>query len=495
MTRVVLGVDIGTSSSKGALVDLDGRVLATAIREHDVSRPRPGWVEMPGEVWWEEFRSIARELVQTADTEVVAVGVSGMGPCVLVTDEGGIPLRPAILYGVDTRAGAQISRLTAELGRAEILERCGSELSTQAVGPKLEWLADIEPAAAASARFLFMPASWLAWNLTGAYVLDHHSASQCTPLYDTIVGEWYLPWVERIAPGYELPTLVWPGDVVGTVTDTASADTGLPAGVPVIAGTIDAWAEAVSVGAQNPGDLMLMYGTTMFLVNTISDRVTVSGLWGTVGAFPGTRNLAGGMATSGAITGWLRSLFGSPSFSELLAEADAAGPGAHGLLMLPYFAGERTPIADPDARGVITGLTVEHSRGDLYRAALEATAMGVRHNVDALTAAGGLVKRVVAVGGGTQGGLWTQVVSDVTGLEQLIPRVTIGASYGAAFLAASTVRNVDISEWNPIVTRVVPRADFPYDRLYSLYLELYRATAPIVHALAARQGSYRDDYE
>jgi xylulokinase len=233
----------------------------------------------------------------------------------------------------------------------------------------------------------------------------------------------------------------------------------------------------------------------MFLVNTISDRVTVSGLWGTVGAFPGTRNLAGGMATSGAITGWLRSLFGSPGFPELLAEADAAGPGAHGLLMLPYFAGERTPIADPDARGVITGLTVEHSRGDLYRAALEATAMGVRHNVDALTAAGGLVKRVVAVGGGTQGGLWTQVVSDVTGLEQLIPRVTIGASYGAAFLAASTVRNVDISEWNPIVTRVVPRADFPYDSLYSLYLELYRATAPIVHALAARQGSYRDDSE
>lgn len=486
-------VDIGTSSSKGVLVDLEGRVLATATREHDVSRPHPGWVEMPGEVWWDEFRSLARELVQTADADVVAVGVSGMGPCVLVTDGAGVPLRPAILYGVDTRAGEQIAQLTAELGGAEILERCGSDLSTQAVGPKLQWLADIEPEVAAAARLLFMPASWLAWNLTGAYVLDHHSASQCTPLYDTIVGEWHSPWVERIAPGYQLPPLVWPGDVVGTVTGTASAATGIPTGVPVIAGTIDAWMEAVSVGAQNPGDLMLMYGTTMFLINTISDRVAVPGLWGTVGAFPGTRNLAGGMATSGAITAWLRGLFGAPGYPELLSEADAAGPGAHGLLMLPYFAGERTPIADPDARGVIAGLTVEHTRGDLYRAALEATAMGVRHNVEALRTAGGRVERVVAVGGGTQGGHWTQVVSDVTRLEQLIPRVTIGASYGAAFLAASVLHAIDIAEWNPIVDRVSPSDDFTYDGLYSLYLELYRATAPVVHALAAPEDSHHNN--
>jgi xylulokinase len=489
MTRVVLGVDIGTSSSKGVLVDFSGRVIASATREHEVDRPHPGWVEMPAEVWWNEFRSLSRELAKTADAEVVAVGVSGMGPCVLVTDGGGMPLRPAILYGVDTRAGVQIERLSAELGPSAILERCGSELSTQAVGPKLEWIADSEPDVAVAARRLFMPASWLAWNLTGAYVLDHHSASQCTPLYDTVAGEWYGPWVARIAPRCELPPLVWPGDVAGRVTDAAARDTDLPAGIPVIAGTIDAWTEAVSVGAQNPGDLMLMYGTTMFLVNTISERVTAPGLWGTVGAFPGTRNLAGGMATSGAITGWLRGLFGSPDYRELLAEAESAGPGAHGLLMLPYFAGERTPIADPDARGVIAGLTVGHTRGDLYRAALEGTAFGVRHNIEALGAAGGSVQRVVAVGGGTQGRLWTQVVSDVTGLEQLIPRVTIGASYGAAYLAAATLAPVDIAEWNPIAARVHPRPGLGYDELYRLYLELYPATAPIAHALASVQKS------
>jgi len=486
---VVLGVDIGTSSSKGVLVALDGTVVATVVRSHSVDRPRPGWVEMGAEVWWDEFASIARELVASAGEPVVAVGVSGMGPCVALADDSGAPLRPAILYGVDTRATAQIERLTASLGADEILSRGGSALSTQAAGPKIAWVAENEPDVFAAARKLFMPASWLAFKLTGEYVLDHQSASQCSPLYDSVAQQWYEPWAAPIVGQIELPRLVWADTVVGAVSAAASDETGLPAGIPVVSGTIDAWTEAVSVGAQTPGDLMLMYGTTMFLVNTIADRITIPELWGTVGAFEGTRNLAGGMATSGAITGWLRELFGSPDYPTLLTEAADSAPGAHGLLMLPYLAGERTPIADPDARGIIAGLTIEHTRGDLYRAALEATAMGVRHNVEAIRAAGGTIERVVAVGGGTQGDLWLQIVSDVTGLTQVVPSVTIGASYGAAFLAAGAVASVDIGVWNAVERTVSPRRELAanYHELYSLYRELYPATASIVHVLAARQ--------
>ena len=486
---VVLGVDVGTSSTKGVLVDLSGRVVATAVREHDVSRPRPGWVEMDAEVWWDEFVSIARELMATTQEIVVAVGVSGMGPCVALADGDGVPLRPAILYGVDTRATQQIARLTAELGADEILARGGSALSTQAAGPKIAWVAENEPAVFGAARKVFMPASFLAYRLSGTYVLDHQSASQCSPLYDSVAQEWYWPWAGPIVGDIELPPLVWSDSIVGTVTSTAAAATGLPVGTPVVSGTIDAWTEAVSVGAQQPGDLMLMYGTTMFLVNTIADRITIPELWGTVGAFEGTRNLAGGMATSGAITGWLRGLVGSPDYPTLLAEAAASGPGAHGLLMLPYFAGERTPIADPDARGVIAGLTIEHTRGDLYRAALEATALGVRHNVEAIRAAGGSIERVVAVGGGTQGDLWLHVVSDVTGLTQEVRSVTIGASYGAAFLAARAVASVSIDEWNPVQRMVEPDATLAasYDELYALYRDLYPTTAAVMHALAERQ--------
>ena len=488
-----VGVDIGTSSSKGVLVSATGAVLATATREHAVERPAPGFVEMDARIWWDEFVAIVRELLASpaaADVAVGAVGVSGMGPCVLVTDAEGVPLRPAILYGVDTRATEQIERLTDELGGADhIRQRCGSALSTQAVGPKLAWLAENEPVIASGSRRLFMPSSWLGFRLTGAYYLDHHSASQCAPMHDAAAQDWLQDWAGLVAPWVELPPLLWPGEVAGTVTPAAARETGLPAGVPVIAGTIDAWSEALSVGAQNDGDLMLMYGTTMFLVNTVPVPVTSPALWGTVGALPGTHNLAGGMATSGAITGWMRDLFGSAGYAELIGLAERSPAGSNGLLMLPYFAGERTPIADPDARGVIAGLTLSHTRGDLYRAALEATAFGVRHNIEVMEAAGGRIDRIVAVGGGAQGTLWTQIVSDVTGRRQSIPSLVVGASLGAAFLAAAAVGPADIAQWNPIVeTRVPdPRTGALYDDLYALYRGMYVRTADTAHALAAVQ--------
>jgi len=497
LRRAVVGVDIGTSSSKGVLVGIDGEVLAGATREHDVQRPRSGHVEMDGAIWWDEFAAITRELLDGSDTEVAAVGVSGMGPCLLLEDGNGELLRPAILYGVDTRAGAQIDELNAELGAAAIIDRAGSALSSQAVGPKIRWVADNEPELFAMAQRMFMPSSWLVHRLTGEYVLDQQSASQCTPLYDAEAADWYAPWWQRICPDLTPPALRWSDEVVGTVTAEAAAATSLPEGIPVVCGTIDAWAEAISVDAHNVGDLMLMYGTTMFMINTVADRVAWPTLWGTVGAFQGTRNLAGGMATSGAITGWLRELFGSADYPSLLEEAGRSEPGANGLLMLPYFAGERTPINDPDARGIVAGLTISHTRGDLYRAALEATAFGVRHNVEVFERAGGRIERVVAVGGGTQGALWTQIVSDVTGRAQQLRRTSVGASYGMAFLAARVSGAggdvVSMDRWNPVDRTIEPdqRHRQTYDEMFTLYRRLYDSTVDIAHALARRQAAPR----
>ena len=478
------GIDVGTSSTKAVVVASDGTILRTAVREHVPSRPVVGHVEMDAGVWWSEFVSLAEEL--TGDVVIDAVGVSGMGPCVLVTDADGRPLRPAILYGVDTRATRQIAALTSRFGEDEILARTGSVLTSQAVGPKLAWLAEHEPDVHDRARRLFMPSSWLAYRLTGSYRLDFHSASQCTPLFDAEALDWYSPWVREIAPGLELPPLAWPGDLAGRVVRAVG---GIRAGTPVTVGTIDAWSEAVSVGAVRAGDLMVMYGTTMFLIATVPRPLRVRTMWGTVGAYPDTRNLAGGLATSGAVTAWLRELVGAPTYPELLAEAERSGAGARGLLMLPYFAGERTPIMDPDARGAILGLTVTHTRGDLYRAALEATAFAVRHNVDAMVDAGAALSRVVAVGGGTQGGLWTRIVSDVTGRAQVLPRVRVGACFGAAFLAAGLVGDVRIEDWNPPASVVEPDPLLAgrYDRLYGLYRDLYPRTRDISHALAALQ--------
>jgi xylulokinase len=485
---LLLGVDIGTSSTKGVLTTPDGTVVATAVREHTVSRPYPGWAEHDArEVWWEGFATVTRSLLaQAGGAPVAAVGVSGIGPCALPATAAGEPLRPAILYGVDTRSVAEIEELTARYGAEAIVERGGSPLTTQAVGPKLAWLVRNEPEVWERTRRLFMASSYLVHELTGEYVLDHHSASQCSPLYDSREHAWIGDWAQDIAPGLDLPPLLWPGEVAGTVTAEASARTGLTEGTPVIAGTIDAWAESVSVGVTEPGDVMVMYGTTMFLIEVLAERRTWPGLWGTVGVIPGTYDLAAGMATSGAVTDWLRQLTGA-AYEELVEEARAAGHGAGGLVMLPYFAGERTPLFDPDARGLVLGLTLHHGRGHLYRAALEGTAFGVRHNLEAMRTAGGEARRLVAVGGGTKGGLWTQIVSDVLGREQVVPSVTIGACYGDALLAARAVGLSDGADWNPPAGTVEPdhAAGKIYEGLYALYRGLYPATRDAAHALAA----------
>jgi xylulokinase len=487
---LLLGIDVGTSTTKAALVTGAGEIVATAARAHSLSMPRPGWFEQDADaVWWAEVADLSRELTEGRAGELAAVCVSGMGPCVLVADAEGQPLRPAILYGIDTRATAEIAELEAELGAAAVLERCGSPLTSQAVGPKLLWLRNHEPETAEIARQLLMPSSYAVQRLTGAYVLDHHSASQCTPLYDLRAGAWLAGAWERIASGMKQPRLLWPTDVAGEVTPTAAEQTGIPAGTPVAAGTIDAWAEAVSAGLRKPGDLMLMYGSTMFLIGLAAEAHPDRHLWLTRWAFPRGYSRAAGLATSGALTDWFATL-AARSYEELAEEAARVPAGADGLVALPYFAGERTPLFDPLARGVLCGLHLGHERGHVYRALLEGTAFGVRHNLEAMAEAGDPVERVVAVGGGTQAPLWTQIVSDVTGQAQELPGETIGASYGDALLAAIAVGlSTPETDWNPVERTVEPdgAAAGVYDELYAVYRRLYGSTRDIAHELARMQ--------
>jgi xylulokinase len=486
---LLLGIDIGTSSSKAVLTDPSGHVIAQAVREHAVSTPRPGFVEHDAdEVWAADFAALVAALAPQFAGRLAAVGLSGIGPCLLVADEAGRPLRPAILYGVDTRAVAEIGELTARLGADAVLERCGSVLTTQAVGPKIAWVRKHEPQVWAQTGKLFTASSYLVHLLTGEYVLDHHTASQWVPLYDSRTNAWIDEWTDEIAPGVALPRLAWPGEVAGTVTADAARRVGLPVGTPVLTGTVDAWAESYSVGVEQPGDVMVMYGTTMFLVEVLAQRAVWPTLWGTVGVRPGSYTLAAGMATSGAVTDWLRTITGETSYARLVEEAGQVPPGADGLVLLPYFAGERTPLFDPQARGILAGLTLAHTRGHIYRAALEGIAFGVRHNLDVMRQAGGGERRLVAVGGGTQGGLWTQIVSNVLQAPQHVPSHTVGACFGDALLAAQAVGLVgNEHDWNPIdhVVQPDPAAADLYDRRYAAYRDLYETTRDLVHGLAS----------
>ena len=490
MTELLLGVDIGTASSKAVLVRPDGEIVARATREHRMSSPKPGWFEHDAEeVWWADVVALCRELLPASNGEVAAVGVSGIGPCVVPCDENDRPLRPAILYGVDTRAEVETEELTALLGADEILARGGSALSSQALGPKLAWLRRHEPECWGRTRRWHMASSFTVARLTGEWVLDHHSASQCDPLYKLAGCTWNREWAGLVAPDLPLPPLAWPAEVVGRVHAAGAEATGLAQGTPVVAGTVDAWAEAASVGVRRTGDLMLMYGSTMFLVLGVDAPAGNPSIWTTRGIDPGALTAAAGMATSGSLTAWLRGLFGEPTFDELVQEAAAVAPGSNGLVMLPYFAGERTPILDPSARGAVIGLTLSHQRGHLYRAALEAIAYGVRHNLEVMSPGG--AARVVAVGGGTRGDLWAQIVSDVAGLKQTIPVETIGACYGDALLAAEGAELVAPGTvWAKPDRSITPRPEHAalYDELYAIYRELYVATAPLAHSLARLQA-------
>lgn len=499
MTRVpenpeyLIGVDIGTGSVKGVLTTATGHIIHTAARGHRPSRPRPGWVEMDAAGgWWLLVSEILRELVKAADGNPVrGVCVSGLGPSLVVTGADEQPLRPAILYGIDTRSSEQIDSMTRLLGAENILRRSGKYLTAQAVGPKLRWIRDQEPEVWSATRRWFSSHTYIVSELTGEWIIDHHTASQCDPLYDIATQDWATDWVAAVLPDLDLPRLVWPSEIVGSVTASAARQTGLRPGTPVVAGTIDAWAEAFSVGVRRPGDLMLMYGSTMFMVQVLPAPAAYPGLWTTSGVEADSFTLAAGMATSGSVTTWFESLTARGGLNELAAEASRVPAGSDGLVVLPYFAGERSPLFDPDARGVIAGLTLNHDRGHLMRAIYEGVAYGIRHNLETLDAMVGPPVRVVAVGGGLEGGTWPQIVSDVCNLEQLLPRVTTGASYGDALLAAiGTELTGPETDWTVVDGTVVPSAEnlAVYDDTYAIYRDLYPATRKTMHRLAALQN-------
>ncbi len=483
-----LGVDIGTASSKAVVVDGDGTVRASATRPHATSSPRPGWFEHDAEgVWWTDFCALTGEVLAAVPGErIEAVSMSGIGPCALVADAAGTPLRAAILYGIDRRAEREIDDLTEMLGEDRVLRLTGNRLTTQAVGPKLMWLARHEPDGWRRARRWYCASNFLAGRLTGEYVLDHYSASTSDPLYDLTTMDWWPEAWGAAAPGIERPRLAWPGEIIGEVLPTAAEQAGLPAGTPVLAGTIDALAEAYGAGCHAVGDTMVMYGSTLFLIQTVARLVPHPGLWAGSGRTAETFSIAAGMATSGLVATWLAGLTGT-GVDRLAAEAASVPAGSDGLVLLPYFAGERTPLFDPQARGCWLGLTLDHTRGHLYRSVLEGVAYGVRHNLETMIDAGARPSRLVAVGGGTRGNLWTQIVCDVTGLPQDVPSTTIGAAYGDARMAADAC-GIDTTGWNPVAERLEPAPAGVYEAPYGVYLRTYLALRDDMHLLA-RSGT------
>lgn len=509
---VLLGIDTGTHTTKGVACLPDGTVVALARAEHGLTAAQPGTAEQDAErVWWRDFVAVARELLRQlpAGTIVQGLGVSGCGPCLVPVDRAGTPLRPAILYGIDTRASAEIDGLEREVGRDEIERWSGSRLSSQHVGPKLLWLMAHEPDIYARTDAVLTLNGFLVRRLTGESVVDRHQAAYFAPFVDFRAGRWDLRYARGRVDVRRLPRIVGSDEVVGHVGPDAAKETGLPMGIPVVAGSTDGIADAVGVGVAEPGDLMVTYGSGSIAMLVVGEPRGGPNLWTSGGAFPGEFVVVGGPSTTGSITTWFRRELARDLGADdpdstrrahaiLSAEAETSGVGARGVMVLPFFSGERSPFSDPQARGMFAGLSLAHTRGDLYRAALEGAGFALRDTIDAITGTGASIRRIVAVGGGTASRTWPQIVSDILGRPQELPTQRAGAARGDAFLAGIAVGAVrerrDVTRWVGPTERVEPDAQAVagYQALLPLYRHLYSQTAPAVHALvalaAAREG-------
>ena len=505
----MLGTDIGTYSSKGVLVNsADGAVIAEHVIEHDLSMPKSGWAEHDAEaIWWGEFAAISRALVEKSGVSaqnIRGVGVSGIGNCVLPIDADGNALRAGILYGIDTRASAETAALEQTLGRERIFETSATHLSSSAAGPKILWIKNHEPEVFAKARWFLNSHSYVIYKLTGEATVDIYTAGGYAPLIDVMQRKWHPPAAEAIVPIKKLPTILPSSAIAGRVTKEAAQITGLAQGTPVVAGAIDAGAEAIGAGVQQAGDMMIMLGSSNSLI-LITDKLTrTENFWGLNWIKPGEYAVVGGMSTVGSLTRWFRDHFspqeltqeaqgGMNAYASLAKLLDKSPPGANGLVALPYFEGERTPFYDPNAKGMLAGLNLKHTRADVYRALLESVGFGIRHNLESLAAEGLNPQRFIVIGGGTRNTEWLQIISDIASIALLVPEKQIGSAYGDAIMAAAgTGLLADLgqsSKWIAFSHTITPRAAHKalYDALYNIYRALYTSSADLMEAISKIQ--------
>ena len=492
-----LGIDIGTFESKGVLVDASGVIIAQAAHPHKMLVPQAGWAEHDAQAdWWGDFVCLADELLHQSNispSDIRAVACSAIGPCMLPVDAAGKPLRNAILYGVDTRAHKEIDDLNAEIGADRILAECGNALTSQSVGPKILWFKRQQPELFARTHKFVTSTTFLVHRLTGRYAIDPYTAANFSPIYTNRRADWSEDLTSQIVGRDKLPEIRWTSAIAGQITARAAHETGLAAGTPVLTGTIDAAAEALSVGVTAPGDTMVMYGSTIFIIQITADRLRDNRLWTAPWLFPGQHAAMSGLATSGTLTHWLRDTIAQDlpkdtAFAALAVEAQASPPGANRLLMLPYFSGERTPIHDPHAKGVVFGLNLTHTRGDIYRAALEGIGFATNHILESYADAGAPPAQLFAVGGGTKNKVWLQATTDISGRPQIIRKISAGAAYGDAFLAALAMGDVkidDINAWNPIVETILPNPQHAalYQQRFDIFKALYTQTKGSMAAL------------
>ncbi len=406
--HLLLGLDISTTGAKALLVDTKGAVVSSATTPLTLSTPHPLWSEQNPEDWWDGIVTSIRQVLENVHqpgSAVSAIGLTGqMHGLVLLADAGEV-LRPAILWN-DQRTGAQCDEIRARLGLHRLIQITGNNALTGFTAPKILWVQQNEPEIYSRVRHILLPKDYIRYRLTDRFAMDKADGSG-TILFDIRRRDWSHEMLSALTiPTEVLPPTYEGPQVTGTVSPEAAALTGLMVGTPVMAGGGDQSAQAVGVGAVEPGIIALTLGTSgVVFAATEAPLIEPEGrLHAFCHALPGHWHLMGVMLSAAGSLQWYRdTLAPDTSFDDLLAEAARVPPGSEGLIFLPYLSGERTPYPDPLARGAWVGLTVRHTRGDLTRSVLEGVAFGLKDSFTLIKAVGlGEIHQVRASGGGTK---------------------------------------------------------------------------------------------
>ena len=499
----VLGLDIGTTSTIGIAIRPEGEVAGLAKRPVDLYSERIGWAEENPEQWWSNVREIIAELLGSGidPVEIQAIGVTGMLPAIVLLDAAGRLLRPSIQQS-DARCGSEVEELKGEVDAASFVARAGNGLNQQLVAPRLRWIEKHEPDVFCKIATVFGSYDYINWRLTGERAIEKNWALEggfvdvaSGSIADDLVGLAHIP---RSA----LPKKSESHEVLGRVSAKAAAETGLLEGTPVVGGAADLIASALGAGIARKGDVLLKFGGSVDILIATDQPVPDPRMYLDYHLVPGLYMPNGCMATGGTGLNWFVNTLATGEQAGARAagisvhawldhKAAAMPPGADGLTVLPYFLGEKTPIHDPFARAVFSGLTLSHTIGHLWRALLEGYAYALAHHLEVFHDLGYATTRYFASDGGSKSKIWMQIVADVLHEPiQLLcghPGSCLGAAWTAAIGAGLARDWCGISKFIKKDTVVEPNPANRelYANGYRVFRSLYRPGQPT----AATHGS------
>ena len=503
-SKYFVGIDVGTNETKGILIDEQGCEVVSASTTHGVENPKPNYFEHDADkVWYRDVCIIAQKLINQSKvdpTDIKSIGISALSSDCLPVDIEGKPLRKAILYGIDARAMAECQELTEKWGNDNIIELFGRALGSSDIAPKILWIKNNEPDVYRKTHKFLTASSYITFKLTGNYTIDNFlGLASFNPLYrhDGSINEQY---TDGVCLTSQLANLKKTTDIAGYITKEATKDTGFAEGTAVITGGDDSGAEAISSGVMTPGDMLIQMGSTVYMILCTDKLYDDERLWREEFIVPYTYDVSAGTNTSGALTKWVRDTFysdkvkeqeqgGINAYQAMMQDLKDIPIGSEGLVVLPYFAGERTPINDAHAKGIIFGLNLAHTRKHIMRAAYESVCYSIKHHFEIFKELEIPINQIIVTGGGTKNKEWIQMLSDVLGIKLQTPSVTIGACYGDALMAMIGANHIkDFAEAKKLIA--TGKVYYPnlentkkYEPYYKIYIELYKKNKELMYTM------------